>query len=190
MPYSRARKIEHQLNKKTNDYLRTFEKESKEIWEKSINNTFEELYAEAYKMYDSLIDQFYSYKTKSYIRHGETRPGTQMGTNLYRGQQFMLTPGFIPQLTIDFSGEDMENYQHNSADEVLSMVMRGIRGVPSKGWWSTWKGSYNGKYFSVNGVDVVTAFNLFRNNFGYLSRYIFNEKINEEKLSGKYKFYK
>lgn len=190
MPYSRSRKIEKQLERKTESFLQRFEKESKEIWEKSINNTFEELYIESYKMYDALIDQFYTYKTKSYVRHGETKPGTQMGSNLYRGQQIKLIHGFVPQLTIDFSGEEMERYRHNSADEVLDMVMHGIRGVPSKGWWTTWKGSYDGKYFSVGGVDVATAFSLFRDNFGYLSRYIFNEKVNEEKKSGKYMFYK
>ena len=46
MPYSRSRKIEKQLERKTESFLNRFEKESKEIWEKSINNTFEELYIE------------------------------------------------------------------------------------------------------------------------------------------------
>lgn len=190
MPYSLEKRIEKRIEKKTEQLLKQFDKETDQIWNNSINNTFEELYTEAYKMYDKLIDDFYLYKTKSYIRHGETRPGTQMGSNLYRGQQIKLTPGFIPSLSISFSGKDMEKYRHSSPDEVLDMVMNGIRGVPSKGWWTTWKGSYDGKYFSVGGVDVTTAFDLFEDNFGYLSRYIFKEKINEEKKSGKYRFYK
>ena len=109
---------------------------------------------------------------------------------MYFGKQFTLKPGVIPQLTLRFSGQDMDKYRHNSPDEVLNMVMHGIRGIPSKGWWTTWHGSYDGKYFGVGGVDIITAFNLFEDSFGYLSRYIFKEKINEEKKTGKYRFYK
>ena len=190
MPYSLEKKIEQKINKKIEKLTKKFDEETNVIWNKSVNDTFEELYIESYKMYDKLIDDFYLYKTKSYIRHGETRPGTQMGSNLYRGQQIKLAPGFIPKLSISFSGKDMDGYQHSSTDEVLKMVMNGIRGVPSKGWWTTWHGSYDGKYFSVGGVDISSAFNLFEENFGYLSRYIFKEKLNEEKKTGKYQFYK
>ena len=200
MPYTIQQKIKHRIQKKQNklikkmqedleDRLQLFEKESNTIWMKSINSTFEELYKEAVNMYDTLIEEYYKYKTTSYYRH-HVGIGTGTGENLYFGKQFTLTSGLIPELSMDFSGKDMDKYQYNSTDEVLDMVMHGIRGVPSKGWWTTWKGSYNGKYFSVGGVDIATAFNAFYQNFDYLSRYIFKEKINEEKMTGKYQFFK
>lgn len=189
MPYSLEKKVKKRLDKISEKFLEQYDKETDEIWEKSVNKTFEELHEEAVNMYDSLIEQYYKYETKSYYRH-HVGIGTGTGENLYYGKQITWNSGYIPQLSIKFSGENMDNYRHNSSDEVLNMVMHGIRGVPSKGWWTTWKGSYNGKYFSVGGVDVTTAFNLFEDNFEYLSRYIFKEKINEEKKTGKYRFYK
>jgi hypothetical protein len=140
-------------------------------------------------MYDALIEEYYKYKTSSYYRH-HVGIGTGTGENLYYGKQFDLSHCYIPQLSIRFSGTDMDGYRNSSTDEVLSNVLHGVRGVPSKGWQTTWNGSYNGKYFSVGGVDVATAFNLFEENFGHLSRYIFKEKINEEKKTGRYQFYK
>ena len=189
MPYSLEKLVEHRIKKKTNELVKQFEQETDEIWMNSINNTFEELYTEAVNMYDALIEDYYKYKTTSYYRH-HVGIGTGTGENLYFGKQISWQSGFVPKLTLDFSGENMDKYRHNSTDEVLDMVMNGIRGIPSKGWWTTWKGSYNGKYFSVGGVDVATAFNLYRDNFRYLSRFIFKEKINEEKKTNKYRFYK
>ena len=189
MPYSLEKKVEKKINKKIDEFIKKYDEETNIIWNKSINRTFEELHEESVNMYDALIEEYYKYKTTSYYRH-HVGIGTGTGENLYFGKQIHLTNGYIPQLKIGFSGKDMDGYKHNSPDEVLDMVMNGIRGVPSKGWQTTWKGSYDGKYFSVGGVDVATAFSLFEDNFGYLSRYIFKEKIREEKETGKYQFYK
>ena len=45
------------------------------------------------------------------------------------------------------------------------------------------------EYFAVV-FRKIKMDDLFEDNFGYLSRYIFKEKINEEKKTGKYRFYK
>ncbi len=170
------------------DYLKVIQEMKKEIpkqfkehcisqWTKAINYTYRELYKEATAMYDTYIDQYYRYKTKSYIRHGESYPGTMRGINLYRGQQIKFSPGLLPSLDIRFSGEDMDDYQHNSPDEVLSMVTRGIRGVPGRGWWETWTGSYTGKWFSFSGT-MSNAFNTFDDRFEDMEEYIFFKKLN------------
>ena len=159
-------------------FIKDFTDNAISQWSKAINYTYRKLYDEAKKMYDSYIDQYYKYKTKSYIRHGESRPGTMRGINLYRGQQIKFSPGLVPTLDIHFSGEDMENYglKGDSPDEVLSMVMRGIRGVPSRGWWETWTGSYDGTYFSYSG-NMMSAFNTFNDRFEDMEEYIFFKKL-------------
>lgn len=157
-------------------FIKDFTDNAISQWSKAINYTYKELYDESKKMYDSYIDQYYKYKTKSYIRHGESSPGTMRGINLYRGQQIKFSPGLIPSLDIRFSGEDMEEYQYDFPDEVLAMVMRGIRGVPSRGWWETWTGSYTGKWFGFSGT-MSNAFNTFDDRFEDMEEYIFFKKL-------------
>ena len=171
-------KIVQQMKKEAqNDFVERFRDNAISQWSKAINYTYRELYKTATEMYDTFIDQYYRYKTKSYIRHGESHPGTMRGINLYRGQQIKFRPGLTPILNIRFSGDDMEDYEHNSPDEVLSMVMRGIRGVPKRGWWETWDGSYSGRWFSFSGT-MVNAFNTFEDRFEDMEEYIFFKKLN------------
>lgn len=181
MPYSAVTK---QIIKDKKALLKGMEN----AWNKGIAYAMPELYKEAERMYDSFIDQFYAYETKSYIRHGETRPGTCRGINLYRGQQFELknkvyTKSFIdkvgekatvnltlrlntPIFSTNISAQDMEYRKyHDSAEEVLELVTNGIRGVPDKGWWIPWMGSYEGKYFSTGRTTMAKAFEMFDNYF-------------------------
>ena len=188
MPRSVLGELRKQREAEKNRFKKTVRKEAIQVWNEAINYTYKELYDEAWKMYDTFINQFYAYKTKSYIRHGETKPGTGMGSNLYRGQQITLKPGFNPSLSIEFSGEDMEKYRHNSTDEVLKMVMSGIRGVPSKRWWTTWKGSYNGTYFSFSG-EMINAFNTFENYFYDIANVIFSKKLDNINKSGRFIYF-
>lgn len=176
MPYSLITKLHKQKDAEIAKFKKTLKQEAVQVWNEAINYTYKELYDEAWKMYDSFIDQFYMYKTQSYVRHGEIKAGTRMGSNLYKGQQLKFKPGFMPSVTIEFSGEEMESYQHNTPDDVLNIVMNGIRGVPSKGWWTTWKGSYNGKYFSYSG-EMIDAFNTFEKYFDDMAKYIFSQKL-------------
>lgn len=162
-------------------------KKMENIWNTGIAYAMPELYKEAEKMYDSFIDQYYAYKTKSYVRHGETKPGTCRGINLYRGQQFKIvdkthiesctdTAGKktiinltaklnTPIFHMDISAKDMEGYKYNPADEVLDLVVNGIRGVPDKGWWIPWTGSYTCKYFSIEKTTMARAFEIFDDYF-------------------------
>ena len=185
----KGQELTDKMHKENEIRLLKLKAEGKAIWDKCINETYEELYDEATNMYDKLIEDFYKYKTKSYYRH-HVGIGTGTGENLYFGKQFELQRGTIPSLHLDFSGKDMDGYRTVTTDDVLANVMNGIRGVPEKGWWTTWHGSYDGKYFSVGGTDITTAFNIFEDNLEHIKRYIFYEKVNREKSSGKYKFYK
>lgn len=145
-----------------------------------LNETYDEIRDELINMYDSFIQQYYSYKTTTYIRHGTSRPGTKTGYNLYRGigakdQYIKKRGGKIPSLIIQFSANDMEDdYEYDSAQTVLQQVMGGIRGVP-KYWWTTWHGSYYGKYYSYSG-EMQRAFDVFEERFDDIVESVFYPK--------------
>ena len=147
---------------------------------KVLNEVYEEMRDEAINMYDAFIQQFYTYPTKAYILHGTSKPGTKTGFNLYRGigakDQFIKKRGVKkPSLTISFSASDMEDdYQYNSAQEVLGQTMGGVRGVPPY-WWMTWTGSYYGRHFSYSGY-MQGAFDTFENRFDDIVEAIFFPK--------------
>ena len=146
---------------------------------KALNYTRDEMYDEAVNMFNSFIDQFYSYETKVYIRHGEVFPGTGHGTNLYRGRQIRkVGTTYNPKLSVEFSGVRMEGgYQHDTPEEVLNYVMSGIR-FPIHGAEMTWSGQYAGKYFSYTGVPEQ-AFEYFGQNYNKIGLEIFYEKWHE-----------
>lgn len=89
------------------------------------------------KVYDSLIDQFYKYKTEVYIRHDleEPKVGTETGVNLYRSMQSHAgePPKLQPSPNAIFGGvlinsEDMNGTNYNvSKDIVLDNILKGIR---------------------------------------------------------------
>ena len=143
---------------------------------KTLNYTRNEMYNEAINMFDAFIDQFYSYITSVYIRHGEGFPGTGHGTNLYKGKQIRkVGTNYSPALSIEFSGMDMEGgYEYDSPGVVLSDVMSGIR-FPEHGVQMTWSGEYVGKDFSYAGVPE-RAFEIFERNFDTIALDIFYEK--------------
>ena len=142
------------------------------------NYANDKMYEEAWKMYDSFIDQYYQgYATHTYIRHGETKPGTRHGINLYRGSQIRRKGKGTknPSLIIEFSGEDMEDdYQYDSADFVLQNVMAGYRGIPGY-WIESWGGTYDGKYFQYSGTPE-RAFDIFNEQYNNIMMPIFFEK--------------
>lgn len=162
-------------------------KEVFDSYEISINYAYRTLYEEAVRMYDSFIEQYYLYETKSYYRH-YVGVGTGTGENLYYGKQFNYVPGLHPSLTIEFSGDDMASYKKASTMHVLSLVMKGIRGIPSnKGWWRYWTGEYICDYFQINGT-METAFNVFEMIFDDMVDELFYKKLNALSNSGKYMF--
>ena len=148
------------INNALNKYVNKKVNEVKKEFKKTIRYVNKELAIEASRMYDTFIDQYYSYKTKSYIRHGETRPGTGVGINLYRANNILSSVG-RDSFVIDISSKDMEskNYKKDGPEFVLNNVIEGYRGVPGY-WLREWVGSYEGKYFSYTGT-IDKAFKYF-----------------------------
>lgn len=142
------------------------------------NIVVEKIYAEAVRMYDDFIDQYYAGYPEpiSYIRHIE-RPNSD-GYGLYSGQNITLFQGKkCLGIDISFSGKDMaHDYQHDSPDVVLANVMNGYRGVPGY-WIREWHGEYNGEYFSYSG-NMKQAFEIFESNIHYTFRDLLRKEIN------------
>lgn len=131
----------------------------------TVSNSVNELYfKQVNKMYDVFIKQYYRYKTRSYIRHWEQRPGTQKGSNLYYGKNFKIHRGKSPyfELLLDTS-KMADDYQHDSASEVLENVLNGIRGVPPY-WVQDWSGEYKSRYYEFSGTPS-DAFSDFIDNY-------------------------
>lgn len=131
-----------------------------------VSNEVNELYfKEANKIYESFITQYYaSYRTSFYIRHWEGVPGTRHGSNLLYGNQNKIHRGMSPYFEINYNGTDMaDDYQHNSADQVLMQVAVGIRGVPPY-WSQLWHGTYNSRYFHYTG-SLMDAYDYFLANY-------------------------
>ena len=160
------------INKVFNKYIDEKIKEVKKEFKKTVISVNKDLAKEASRMYDSFIDQYYSYKTVSYIRHGESRPGTQRGINLYRANDILKTvtrDAFV----IDINANDMEDkrYQKDSKEFVLDNILYGYRGVPNY-WLKEWIGTYEGKYFSYTGTPIKA--------FKYFNDYVVPEVIMQE----------
>ena len=148
------------------------------------NECVKELYNEAVAMYDSFIDQFYFYKTRSYIRHGDTAPGTMHGINLYRGQDFNLTlNAHNAFFTLDFSSSDMESshYRKTPASTVLKNVLSGYR-FKRKFKNGTIEDEWCGSYYSpklkfkVANVTMAEAFKAFEDNYADMFNRLRQEK--------------
>lgn len=189
-------RVSRKINKLINNYSKQVIKQAGKDIDKIINEVNDELYDEVIRMYDSLIDQFYAYKTSSYIRHGETRPGTGMGMNLYRANNILKKNGRNPMLIIQINANDMESgYQHNTKSEVLDYVLSGIR-FPFDGTRIDKDGQrspiadfgasnlkYRGKYFSYSG-NINSIFKKFDNDFKNISSNIFYSKWRKTKWFG------
>lgn len=190
MPYSTSTLMKKSIEKKIEKYKKKIAKELENDANKLIKEcnkqTSLELYEEAYKMYNDLITEYYLYETVMYSRH-EVGVGTGTGANLYRGNRIRLA---YNNLYIEFSGGKMRGgYEYDNRQDVLKQVMGGFRGVPGR-WIEPWSGSYYGKYFSVSDVSIDRAFEIFQSQYHVLYRIIFEEKINQEIATGKYKYFK
>lgn len=149
-------------------YMNKFKKDFQ-----TVANEVNELYfKQANKMYDSFIKQYYRYPTTSYIRHWEMRPGTRSGSNLYYGKRFKIHRGKFPYFEINLDASQMANdYQHDSATQVLENVINGIRGVPPY-WVEPWYGTYKSRYFYYQG-DPAHAFRVFIDDYDTMMYPIF-----------------
>ena len=189
MPNKNDKKLEEMLKKfdeLEKRIINEFEAETAEIERVCNQYTIQELYEEAVNLYDSLIEQYYKYETKSYYRHN-AGVGTGWGDNLYYGKDFYIDNNF--DLNIEFNGKNMEKYKNDTRDEVLSIVKAGFRGVPGK-WLKPWEGSYDGLYFGISDTNIDNAFRVFETNFNYMYEYIFKSKLKEERKKKKYKYWR
>jgi len=132
---------------------------------KAVDDGFTAVSKEASKMYDSFIDQFYSYKTKSYIRHDETRPGTRVGINLYRANDIRFSLNNF-ELDLNINSNDMDGlYEHHKPSQVLKYVLSGHR-FKLGDIDDQWRGSFKGKYIKTDeDVTINEAFDYLENNF-------------------------
>lgn len=135
--------------------------------------TIGEVETEARKMYDTMITEFYSYKTVSYIRHWEQVPGTQKGSNLYYANNIKKRhSNGIAYLYINFNSDEMAGgYQWDDPAGVLKSVIEGGRGPLME----PWEGHYVGKYFSFSGT-IEDAFNKFVADYDDIIFPIFEKK--------------
>lgn len=113
---------------------------------KSYNEIMWQMYNTAFSLYYYAIEQFYTYETTSYIRHGTPRPGTKTGYNLHEANQTyaiwkefngeQVIVGFCVNINADlmapyYQKKDPASGQsiYIKADYVLENVMEGIRGL-------------------------------------------------------------
>ena len=175
-----GKRFDNKINKMLNKYVDdTIKLASKDI-DRIINDVNKDLYKETIKMYDSIIDQFYFYKTTSYIRHGETRPGTGMGINLYRANNITYKEGKSPSLTVNINSDDMEGgYENPSKEDVFEYITSGVRfpfgKVPPAN-----NLEYKGKYFSYKG-SINSIFMQLDNDYKDISSDMFYKRWKKTK---------
>lgn len=174
MPYSPEKEVARTIIRKSQALLRQKEKERlekikrlqegrKKILESVGIDALEEIYNEADKMYDAYITQYYRYKTKVYVRHGENEVGTRKGSNLYLAKEFDINYNTLFLEVNNFEPENMESYLRASQEEVFDIVSSGHRGIPGGGRkrYKTWKYTYKGKYYNSEGKTIKDAFDDF-----------------------------
>lgn len=152
--------IDKLIDKKIDGILDKMEKDFIDITNE-INDIY---FKEANKMYDRYMAQYYKYQTKSYVRHWEGRPGTCKGANLFYGKRFKIHRGKDPYFELEVDSSKMaDDYQHDSAFDVLTQIMAGaniIYGSQEYQVWERdfgnpktgWTGEYNSRYFKFTGT--------------------------------------
>jgi hypothetical protein len=188
MPYS----LEKQLQKKIENGIK---KELNKIWKKREENiidavnkadvfTMKELEEEAHHMYQKLIDDYYSYKTFWYIRHGQDRPGTCTGENLYKADNIHLKKkGKSFELFLETNYKKMSaGYRDHSRKTVLDMIKDGKRYHVGE-----WQGYFEGEYIDMFEVNVNEAFEEFKNKFSNMYDVIMEKKLRS--LKGTYEYW-
>jgi len=147
--------------------------------------TIKELKDEASKMYDKLITDYYKYETEKYIRHGQSKPGTGTGENLYRANNIHIQGR---ELILGTNYKLMESgYDRHGRDKVLEMVKSGQRFAGRRHAPVPWSGDFAGNYITLKDTYINEAFEEFEDRFVEMYDKIFDEKMGQ--LAGKYEFY-
>jgi len=177
------RKIETEYAKRRQILIDRYVEKFYDAAVNSIERTVKELCKEASNIFDSCIDQFYLYQTKSYRRH-EVGKGTGTGINLYRANQIHLNykGGELTSFYIEINADNMAPYKSYkngegrrklvSAKYVLDNVMKGIRGLEDEyikngfaSYDNHWSATVNTKYFGTLSGTPNQIFDIFDSHF-------------------------
>lgn len=104
------------------------------------------------KLYDQIIDQYYTYVTQYYYRH-EVGKGTGNGLNLYRASDMHMDIGggkFDDDFVFGLNENDMEGYKYSTPEQVLENVMSG---------WRRTSHDYTGWYTGTTSEEIKTDVN-------------------------------
>ena len=164
-------------------YLKQLLKRAEKDFLKCSRRINNEIHDEVKKMYKTFIEQFYDYKTTSYIRHFEGKPGTQHGENLlypWEGIRKNNHSSSSPKLIIEFWANEMSNepkYKFDTPEHVLDSVLHGIRFAYATGesgpMWVDTTFKYTGKYFSYTCNTIQEAFDRFGKDWDNISHNAF-----------------
>lgn len=153
----------------------------------SVTNT--EFARQLKAMYKYFIQDFYKYKTTSYIRNNTNRPGSQRGWTLYQGAKIFADNhkgGRRAKLIWDFYYDGAEwareglkepHYQFADADRVLHQVVDagirfpGERGAKEMLWDPV---GYVGDYWSIPAGTIAAAFDYIDVHFDEIAAKIFS----------------
>lgn len=127
------------------------------VWEFAMQAAYNELRI----IFAESIKEYYSYITKSYIRHGEGVAGTGSGTNLLSADQISISGhGGYTSVDITLSEAAMAGYQKVSTTTVYKDVIekgRRFVGVSNKkAQYETWDLTYTDAYYTcAETIDIT-----------------------------------
>ena len=185
MPYSLEKQFMMKIERETKKMLKQAKKDITNAVNEADTLTMAEIEQEAHRMYEKLITDYYEYKTRFYIRHGQDRVGTQTGENLYKSDNIHLSHG---KLFLETNYKKMSaGYRDHSRNDVLEMIKGGERYMGRHRSPERWSGDYAGTYIDITDSYINQAFNEFEYAFDSMYDEIFDKNMN--KLKGKYEFW-
>lgn len=165
------------LESKLSPILKDVLKRAENDFMKCARRINKEIHKDVKDMYLTFIEQFYEYRTTSYLRHFEPRVGTGKGENLTypaEGIRINNQASHSPKLYIEFWADEMAGgYRFDTPEHVLDCVIHGIRFPYATGesgpMMANTTFSYKGKYFSYTGDTIQEAFDIFDKNWDDIS---------------------
>ena len=180
MPYSIETKFRKSMMKKAEKIWKKRERDITKAVDQADLATLKELQKEAKNMYKQLIDDYYAYKTIKYVRHGQDRPGTCIGENLYRADFIHIKNN---ELFIETNYKQMKaGYRDHGREYVLNMIRDGERYNVGD-----WTGDFEGEYIAMYDTYINKAFKEFEHNFQSMYDDIFENKL--KKLKGTFEYW-
>lgn len=160
-------------------------KEIEKTFDSTLRKVNLEMRDEATKLYTKLIDKYYRYKTRYYIRHDEIRPGTKVGHNLYKGLNLIYSNKRKPHIIIDpeifgDNGEMDGGYRFDEPEDILDQVMNGYISIqgpyPNPLYERNWNAEYESMLFRYQRGTMRGAFRRFNYEFDDIAEKLFYQK--------------